>query len=363
MRQIKKWTISLFLLIVLFLGNKSTIFAANNCTKEAATQLAKILYTEVGASLNTDPALDAFGKFTTAAVIVNNASGKSGSTMYEKLLNLNDGNYSGYSSYKNKDFSSYVYPGYQSKLLYIAECVLSGTYTIPKNMIFQASESIVTRYGHVWEKVPVNTGTGSTVYFGYSGSTISQTDVFGNTLPSTSPSYYKSLASNLMNVDYSSINVNTVCNGNVDTSGITGSEDDSESGESYKKPKKHIERKKWSAHDLGEVCKNPGALKAIYILKMVMNVLKIVAPAILIIVSGISLFKVIMDDGDIKTSVKNFITKFVIAVFIYFVPMLITLVINFTANLTNSSVDIDECLNNATPEKIKEYENNLKKNT
>ena len=119
MTLLKKITIYLLLLIVL-LGTKSTVFAADNCTRESATQMAKILYHEVGASLNANSTEDAFGKFVTAAVILNNASRKSGSSMYEKVYNLTNNNYQGYSNYKDRSFETEVNSAYQSKLLYIS---------------------------------------------------------------------------------------------------------------------------------------------------------------------------------------------------------------------------------------------------
>ena len=357
MNKFSLYTIYILLITVLLFGYKSTVFADTNCTKESAMQMSKILYKEVGGTLTQDSGEDAFAKFVTAAVILNNASKKSGSTMYEKELNLTNGNYSGYYSYRDKSFDDVVYKNYQSKLLYISECVLNGTFTLPSNMVFQASPEIVNRYGHVWTSVKVSVGAGSDVYFGYEGQSLSSTDVYGKTLSNTSPEYYRALAKSLINKDYSSITSSTVCSGAVDTSGVSVSPNDINYEEEHyvegsdepggtNAPSTKIPDGKYKEkvfHTPKDFCDDENVQKAFNILMGVVNILKIVAPIIIIITSGISLFKVVTDDGDIKASVKSFITKIVIAAFIFFLPGLIMLAAKAVSAMTDSTVDIAKC--------------------
>lgn len=175
------------------------------CQDDAAKLLAKMLYLEVNGT-------DTFTKLTTAAVIINNAGG----TSYEKIYSLTDSQYHLFSSYKDTPFEEYVPEGSRGELLYIAQTVLSGEYTLPSNIIYQASESIVKRYGDVWTSIPA---TPKDVYFGYTkGQSLSSTDILGNTLPSaayssvdSSVSYYKNLADSLKLSDYSSYTASSVC--------------------------------------------------------------------------------------------------------------------------------------------------------
>lgn len=360
MKRLCRLTVFICLTLVLLFSCKSTIFAASNCTRESAMQMSKILYKEVGGTLTSDTTEDAFAKFVTAAVILNNASRKSGSTMYEKEMNLTNGNYSGYSSYRDKSFEDVVYSKYQSKLLYISECVLNGTFTLPSNMTLQASPSIVQRYGTVWTHVTVSKGAGSDVYFGYEGSSLKSTDIYGKTITNNSPEYYRQLAGQLINQDYSKVTSQTVCNGVVDTSNVNvspisgGSSSSSGNGSSSggqggtNAPSAKYKTSTYKAktfHTPTDFCSDENVQKALGIIKAIINILKVLAPIFIIITGGISFFKVVMGDGEVKDAVKTLITKVVVAAFIFFLPSLFVLAADSVAKMTHSDVDVKKCLN------------------
>ena len=173
------------------------------CDTEAAQLLAMIVYREVnGTSL--------FAKLNTASIVLNNAGGDS----YEEIYALSDNTYANFSSYKNSSIDDVIPEANQGEFLYVAQVVLTGNYNLPSNMIFQASESIVTQYGTVWTSVSASP---MDVYFGYSGSSLESSDVLGNSLPSeaynldSSVEYYTSLATTLEQSDYSSYTTSSIC--------------------------------------------------------------------------------------------------------------------------------------------------------
>lgn len=200
--------VPIFLILGLLEGSKNNTTAQGYttiCEDNAAQLLAKMLYLEVNGT-------DTFTKLTTAAVIINNAKG----TSYSQIHSLTDDQYHLFSSYKDTPFEEYVPEGSRGELLYIAETVLSGKYTLPSNIIYQASQSIVEKYGDVWTSIPA---TPKDVYFGYTrGESLSGTDILGNNLPgeayssvSSSVEYYKKLASSLEQSDYSSYTTSNIC--------------------------------------------------------------------------------------------------------------------------------------------------------
>ena len=189
-KKIKLLLLCIISLTLLF--TKSNDVLAVECDTKTAEQLAKIIYHEVGADTAKNKDDNFFQRLTTASIVLNNAYNKKGSTTYEKLMNLTDGNYQGYSEYKNNSFGSEVAQSKQSEMLYIAELVLTGKYNLPKNMTLQASKSIVNKFGTVWFYIE-NPGYEDT-YFGYEGSSLSNTNVFGSKLSDTTSDYYKKLA-------------------------------------------------------------------------------------------------------------------------------------------------------------------------
>ncbi len=207
----------LILLIVSFFVGIESI-EANECNIDVAKQVAKIVYRELGSdNYAVDGSLTFFGRMTTASIILNNASSKSGSTWLAKVKNLTDSNYESYSSYKNSSFESVEPANKRGEMLYIAALVLSGKYNLPKNMIFQCAGYIIRQYGGVvWTKID---SPYYDVYFGSSGA-LTTTDVFGRQVANSSVIYFKNLANSLKQSDYSKYNSNNVCDL---VSGVTGS--------------------------------------------------------------------------------------------------------------------------------------------
>lgn len=180
-------------------------FQSSVCESDAAKLVAMIIYNEVGTT-------DLFTQLSAASIVLNNAGGNS----YEEIHSLTDNNYQGFSSYKDSSFEDVVPEDYQGKMLYIAEMVLSGKYTLPNNLHLQADSSIATSYGTIWTYTPAHPYD---VYFAYVGDEgLEDTDVFGNTLPEeaysdveSSVNYYKELAASLELDDYSDYTVDSVC--------------------------------------------------------------------------------------------------------------------------------------------------------
>ena len=105
---------------------------------------------------------------------------------------------------------------------------------------------------------------------------------------------------------------------------------------------------------LAEFCQKSGVLQALYIVKMVIKILSVLAP-IFIILSGMkTLFGVVVNDDKTGDAVKSIITKIVIAAFIFFIPNIVTTVIGFATKEDMS------CIDAATPEKIEYYQNKEK---
>lgn len=202
----------IFTVFMITNNSKDTYSASGmtpQCSKDAVLQLGKIIYREVGTDSAVNSNENFYMKITTASIVLNNANNKSGTTWYEKIYNLTDSNYENYSSYKNKDFNDVVQAN-KSQILYIAQLVLSGKYNVPTNMTLQADETIVKKYGTVWDIIYTYSGFYDT-YFGYERATLNTFDVFGETIPDTSNTYYRNLAESLKLSDYSKYTVDNVC--------------------------------------------------------------------------------------------------------------------------------------------------------
>lgn len=385
------------LVLLLLIGFNKTVYADGYCTESSAKQVAKILYHEVGGTVNTDSSEDFFVKLVTASIIVNNAYNKSGNSFTDKLYNLTDSNYDGYSSYKNSAFENVVSSSEQGKMLYIAELVLTGKFSVPKEMHLQASKSIVERYGTVWTSTPANNG-GIDVYFGYEGN-MSDKDIYGNTLPSTVPSYYRSLASNLMQSSYASYTVSDVCthtnlgnnsgqttpsnnnnnnngnsnnnnnntytqpsNGNNSNQG--GSNNDGNSGSTNipsTQPSLPTNSgyqanpsNSYANYDL-DLCHNPDVLRALFILKMVIQIIIIVVPATLVIMGILAYFKAVTGDGDMKEATNMLFKKIIVGALIAFIPSIVSAMLK-SVNMNVKSFNYKECYNNANLKYIKQAE-------
>ncbi len=324
----------LFIICFLFIlfGSTSKVNAEEVCTKEAAMQLAKIVYKEVGATN------DMFVQLTTASVVLNNASSKPGSNWYNKMMNLTDNNYGGYSKYKDLSFDTVV-TNYKGRMLYIAELVLTGKYSLPSNMVLQASESIVNKWGKVWTHVDASPYN---IYFGYTGGSLSSKDIFGNNLKSTSVDSFRKVASSLELNNYDEYTTSSVCGGLSDN--ISGNIiNDNSNNETY--------------IDI-PVCENPEILKVIYFASIIFDIIKIIIPIGLIVMAMIDFSKGVTsnNEGDNKKNMSKLIKRFVYAVLIFAVPWIVKIIMINLGNLTKD-VNFTDCLENATDERIKELEN------
>ena len=343
-KKIKLLLLCILSLTLLF--TKSNDVLAVECDTKTAEQLAKIIYHEVGADTAKNKDDNFFQRLTTASIVLNNAYNKKGSTTYEKLMNLTDGNYQGYSEYKNNSFSSEVAQSKQSEMLYIAELVLTGKYNLPKNMTLQASKSIVNKYGTVWFYIE-NPGYEDT-YFGYEGSSLSNTNVFGSKLSDTTSDYYKKLAKKYEKSSYDTTS-STVCNEKTKPS--TTPNEGGNSGSSSSTSSK-------GNTTIVDACTNPDILRVIYFSRLIVDIVKIVIPIGLIIMGMIDFSKSIVtsDDGVQKKNMKLLVKRIVFAVLVFAVPWIVEVLMINLGNLTEG-VNFTDCLENATGDCIDQLEN------
>ena len=346
--------------ILLFLSFTKAVYADYYCNADTVKQVAKIVYKEIGADLNKDPAEDFFGKLVTASVILNNASGKVGDTFEAKLLNLTNNNYQGYSTYKYNAFENVVDASLQNKMLYIAELVLTGQFNVPKEMYLQASKGIVEQYGTVWAYVPSSYGGYIDTYFGYPG-TLSNTDIFGNVHNDTSPEYYRLLAASLMKNDYSSYTVSTICSHEKEITDPTPIEptptpqptqptNPTTPTNPTPSPQRPME-----TVDI-EICEDPSILRALYIIKMLIIIIKIITPVMIILTGIISMTKALFEgDGNFKNEVSILFQKIIIGVMIFFIPTVVSTFLKFV-NFKVNSFDYNKCYDNANITYIKQAE-------
>ena len=176
-----------------------------NYTQEDVDRLAALMFREAGGSFNHGSDEEWFAFLNTGAVAVNNAYDKgTGNTFSDKLCSLSNNVYQGLSSYATSDFDTVTKGASEAEkadLRKAAELVLSGQYTLPSNMHLQASESIVNNNGTSWNTHNVDHDYGyGNIHIGYdTGSTASNTDIYGNEV-STDANDYRELAVELRNV-------------------------------------------------------------------------------------------------------------------------------------------------------------------
>lgn len=332
----KNFYLLIFSLFIFFGGNY--VYADNACDQKAVEQLAKIIYHEVGSDSAVDGSENFFMRINTASIVLNNANNKSGNNWYEKIYNLTDSNYNGYSSYKNDSFV--VTDSKKGEMIYIAAIVLSGKYNLPKNMTLQAARDIVYRYGTEWYHVNTK-GSNYDVYFGYEGSSLSSVDVFGNAISDNSVAHYRSLANSLELNNYSSYNSNSVC-GQIENDKI----------------KKGVKKPDYSSTGgLGNACTNPDILKIIQFILIIINIVTIAVPIGLIVYGSIDLSKTVIsgEEKDGKKNLNLFIKRVIYAVLVFAVPWIVKTVMIFLGDLTEG-VNFTDCLKNANSETIKSLE-------
>ncbi|MGN1311709.1 MAG: hypothetical protein ACI4U4_01700 [Bacilli bacterium] len=186
----------------------------NNYSEEDIDRLAALMFREAGGSFKHGSDEEWFAFLNTGAVALNNAYDKgTGDTFADKLCSLSNNVYQGLSSYATSDFDTVTQGASEAEkadLRKAAELVLSGQYTLPSNMHLQASESIVNTYGTSWNTHNVDHDFGyGNIHIGYdTGSTVSDTDIYGNKV-SSDVNDYRELAAELRNVSDSIGQVST----------------------------------------------------------------------------------------------------------------------------------------------------------
>ena len=100
-----------------------------------------------------------------------------------------------------------------------------------------------------------------------------------------------------------------------------------------------------------KICENPDILTAMLVINKIVLILKVLVPVLLIIVTIISLFRTTIDSDNYKDAIILFLSRVIIAAFIFFIPSFVEAVFSFVP------VDLgyQDCFDNATPEKIKMY--------
>ena len=105
-------------------------------------------------------------------------------------------------------------------------------------------------------------------------------------------------------------------------------------------------------------CQNPDVLSVIYLAKKILNLAFILIPIALIIFVIIDVFKNVVEadnEKNVKTNNKSIIKRIVYAILIFFTPMIVSLVMN-ALSLVGLNSEYKKCIDNATKEKIAEYQ-------
>ncbi len=103
-------------------------------------------------------------------------------------------------------------------------------------------------------------------------------------------------------------------------------------------------------------CENPDVLSVIYFIEKILNVVFIIIPIGLILFITIDLVKTILngDDKAEKTNNKIIVKRLILAIAIFFVPTIITLLTNLMSNAgIEFATEYKKCMN-VTKERIDE---------
>lgn len=106
-----------------------------------------------------------------------------------------------------------------------------------------------------------------------------------------------------------------------------------------------------------KICENPDILRVIFFGKEIIDIVKIIVPIALIILGMIDFAKAVVsnDEKANKKSITLFFKKVLNAVLIFIVPWIVEFVIETLGDLTDG-VNFTDCLQNATAEKIAEFD-------
>ena len=94
-----------------------------------------------------------------------------------------------------------------------------------------------------------------------------------------------------------------------------------------------------------QLCHQADTLKALRILSYVITVMKILIPVILILTSAKSLANAIInqDDKAISSCANMFIKKFIIGVFIAFIPSIVFTIMSYVSGYDNTKIQFTDC--------------------
>ena len=392
MKNIKKVLFICLCIFICLFNNLLGVNADTLCTVDTAEQLAKILYHETGfGNFVGDEDEYFFVEATTAGVIFNNMMRNGGNTYLEKIYNLTDNQYGGYSSYRDKPFSSNVSSDRQGELLYIAELVLTGKYALPDKIIGQASckcllgteqcEGVNPELSSVdckmkegwavyWTHVKASEPKALfDIYFGYSKylDKPGPFTITGASIPSTDPAYFRRIASNLRKSDYSSYTSTTVCDGVrsdvkladlIKNNGSNAGNGNDDKVEQQTKPKVPTS----SFFLIKDNCLNPDVLRIVRFVLVLIDVVRYVVPMALIVYGALDFSKAAVagDEKGQKEKVSLFVKRIINAVALFLVPVIVEFVIVFLGDLA-SGVNFTDCIQNATKDKIAELQVELDK--
>lgn len=106
-----------------------------------------------------------------------------------------------------------------------------------------------------------------------------------------------------------------------------------------------------------KICENPDILRVIFFGKEIINIVKIIVPIALIILGMIDFAKAVAsnDEKANKKNISLFFKRVLNAVLIFIVPWIVEIVIVTLGDLTKG-VNFTDCLQNATAEKIAEFD-------
>ena len=267
----------IFISILTFFIAFSEVHAASACEIKGVKEVAKIVYKEVGGGFAKTPEDNFFAKLSVASVVVNHAYDKKGDNFYEKIMEMTNGEYNGYSTYRNKTFEEVVPQELRGEILYVSALVLSGKYNFPKEIIYQCSKDILEGDGaHEFMHIDAqNPQVSYDVYFGYSRFyTLSDEDAFGNKV-STNANYYRSLAKSLQRTNYESFNSSDVCNlvKNIKGSGNSSGDDDKTHTNIDENKPDIVHTPTSQRLDYDNICKNEDIKNAFMIVGRVVSIL------------------------------------------------------------------------------------------
>ncbi len=103
---------------------------------------------------------------------------------------------------------------------------------------------------------------------------------------------------------------------------------------------------------IGEAyCNESGILHVIYLVKLGLELVRIIIPIILIIMVMIDILKLVINkDVEIRKTTKKIVTRFLAAIILFLVPTILNLILNILGSTT--TIELSTCYINATKENI-----------